>query len=80
MKLDDLSKALSHALRHEPWVYEQELDDEGWASLDTVTGVLRDQQKDWRNLSRMAVERMIESSAKRRHESQGSRIRGDRHS
>ena len=75
MKLDELSKALSHALRHEPWVYELELDDEGWASLDTVIGVLRDQQEDWRNLSRMDVERMIESSAKRRHEIQASRIR-----
>ncbi len=29
VKLDELSKVLSHALRHEPWLYELELDDEG---------------------------------------------------
>ncbi len=33
---DELSKVVSHALRHEPWLYELELDDEGWASLDAV--------------------------------------------
>lgn len=26
-----LSKTISHALRHEPWLYELELDNEGWA-------------------------------------------------
>ena len=26
----ELSKTISHALRHEPWLYELELDDEGW--------------------------------------------------
>lgn len=75
MKLDELSKALSHALRHEPWVYELELDDEGWTSLDAVLVALREQQGDWRDLSRMDVECMIESSSKRRHEVEGDRIR-----
>jgi putative RNA 2'-phosphotransferase len=30
---EELSEVFSHALRHEPWLYELELDDEGWASL-----------------------------------------------
>ena len=30
----DLSEAVSHALRHEPWLYELELDDAGWAPVD----------------------------------------------
>jgi putative RNA 2'-phosphotransferase len=72
---DELSKVLSHALRHEPWLYELELDDEGWASLDAVLGALREERAEWRDLSRADVERMIESSSKRRHEVVGDRIR-----
>ena len=72
---DELSKVLSHALRHEPWLYELELDDEGWASLDAVLGALREERDEWRDLSRANVERMIETSAKRRHEIVGDRIR-----
>ena len=25
-----LSRVVSHALRHEPWLYELELDEDGW--------------------------------------------------
>jgi putative RNA 2'-phosphotransferase len=75
VKLDDLSKVLSHALRHEPWLYELELDDEGWASLDAVLAALREERTEWGELSRVEVERMIESSSKRRHEIMGDRIR-----
>jgi putative RNA 2'-phosphotransferase len=75
MKLDEISKVLSHALRHEPWLYELELDDEGWASLDAVLAALREERTEWRDLSRADVERMIESSSKRRHEILGDRIR-----
>ena len=65
---DELSKVLSHALRHEPWLYELELDDEGWASFEAVLGALREERAEWRDLSRADVERVIESSSKRRHE------------
>ena len=75
VKLDELSKILSHALRHEPWLYELELDDEGWASLDAVLGALRVERAEWGDLSRADVEHMIESSSKRRHEIVGDRIR-----
>ncbi len=75
VKLDELSKVLSHALRHEPWLYELELDDEGWASVDAVLGALREERAEWGDLSRADVERMVESSSKRRHEIVGDRIR-----
>ena len=71
----ELSKALSHALRHEPWLYELELDDEGWASLDAVLGALRVGRTEWAELSRADLERTIDSSPKRRHEVAGDRIR-----
>ncbi len=71
----DISKALSHALRHEPWLYELELDDEGWAPLDAVVAALRDEREEWRGLLRADVERVIETSSKRRHEISGERIR-----
>lgn len=71
----ELSKALSHALRHEPWLYELELDEEGWAPLDVVLTALRQQREEWRDLSRADIERMIEASPKRRHELVGGRIR-----
>lgn len=38
MDVEVLSKILSHALRHEPWVYELELDDGDWATLRTCSG------------------------------------------
>ncbi len=75
MRNDELSKVLSHALRHEPWLYELELDDDGWAPLAAVLWALREQRAEWRDLSRADVERMIESSSKRRHEIAGDRIR-----
>lgn len=71
----EISKTLSHALRHEPWLYELELDDEGWASLEAVLVALRVQREDWRSLSRTDLKRVIESSSKRRHEISGERIR-----
>jgi putative RNA 2'-phosphotransferase len=72
VKVEELSKVLSHALRHEPWLYELELADEGWASLDAVLGALRGERAEWGSLSRADVERMIEGSAKRRHEIVGA--------
>ncbi len=66
---------LSHALRHEPWLYELELHDEGWASLDAVLSILREERAERRDLSRGDVEGTIESSSKRRHEVVADRIR-----
>lgn len=75
IRLDELSKVLSRALRHEPWLYELELDDEGWAARDAVLAALRKERTEWGELSTGDVERMIESSSKRRHEIKADRIR-----
>lgn len=70
-----LSKTLSHALRHEPWIYELELDAQGWASLDAVLNALRAERSEWASLVVEDLEQMIATSSKKRHEIEGNRIR-----
>ena len=72
---EQVSKVLSHALRHEPWLYELELDDEGWTSLDALLAALRAEHESWRGLLRADLERVVAGGSKRRHEIAGDRIR-----
>jgi putative RNA 2'-phosphotransferase len=71
----DLSRAVSHALRHEPWLYELELDEEGWAPVGQLLTALNEKGGDWKSVNRATLERMLASAAKRRHELDGDRIR-----
>lgn len=71
----DLSRAVSRALRHEPWLYELELDDEGWVPVDQLLAALREKGGEWEAVDRAALERMLASATKRRHEFDGGRIR-----
>jgi len=77
MKVRDteISRAMSHALRHEPWLYELELDDEGWASVDSLILALHRSAPEWVGLSRSDIEGMIARSEKQRHELAGDRVR-----
>jgi putative RNA 2'-phosphotransferase len=70
-----LSKVLSHALRHEPWRYELELDDDGWADINQVLEAMREERPQWADLERADLEAVIATSAKKRHEIDGDRIR-----
>jgi putative RNA 2'-phosphotransferase len=71
----ELSKTVSHALRHEPWLYELELDDEGWAPVDVLLEAMRQERPEWAELGTTDLEAMIASSSKRRHEIVGTKIR-----
>lgn len=71
----DLSRLVSHALRHEPWLYELELDAEGWVGVDQLVDAIRRTGPEWGEVDRSAVEHMVASSSKRRHELEGDRIR-----
>lgn len=71
----DLSRVVSHALRHQPWLYELELDEEGWALIDQLVAALREKGGDWASVDRASLERMLATAAKRRHEHDGERIR-----
>ncbi|MFN6207411.1 MAG: RNA 2'-phosphotransferase, partial [Planctomycetota bacterium] len=63
-----LSKTISHALRHEPWLYELELDGEGWVPVAHLLESLRCENKYWETLTQSDIEEMIRTSSKRRHE------------
>jgi putative RNA 2'-phosphotransferase len=75
MDLMKLSKAASHALRHEPWLYELELDAEGWASVDDVVAALRCEKPEWATLSADNLAMMIAAADKQRHEMRDGKIR-----
>lgn len=70
-----LSKTVSHALRHAPWLYELELDEEGWVDIEPLLDRLRFVRDDWRDLAERDLEEMVTCSDKPRHEIQAGRIR-----
>lgn len=69
-----LSKEISYALRHAPWEYELELDDEGWVDIKQLQFSLYE-SKEWQDLSEKDLNLMIEKSDKKRHEISGGKIR-----
>jgi putative RNA 2'-phosphotransferase len=70
-----LSKTISHMLRHEPWLYELELDDEGWTSLSNLIDALRVMKHMWAELNENDISHLIEISSKKRHELSNGKIR-----
>jgi putative RNA 2'-phosphotransferase len=75
MPRERLSRLVSHALRHEPWVYELELDEEGWAMIAELLTAIHEQGPQWTQVDRDDLVDMIASSVKQRHEIDGERIR-----
>lgn len=73
--LTRLSKSVSRALRHEPWLFELELDEHGWTSADDLLDALRKEVPEWSDLVLADLQMMIDSAVKPRHEIQGQRIR-----
>ncbi len=69
-----LSKAVSYILRHAPWEYELELDDEGWVRLEDLLAGLRTEPK-FVSITTKDLVLMIEQSDKKRHELKDERIR-----
>lgn len=75
LSLTEISHVVAHALRHEPWLYELELDEEGWASVEAVVHSLRDECAKWKGLVEADLVQMIAASRKRRYEINNGRIR-----
>ena len=70
-----LSKTISHALRHEPWVYELELDEKGWVEIESLIKTLSQEREEWKDLSIQDLEEIIKISSKKRFEIMGNKIR-----
>jgi putative RNA 2'-phosphotransferase len=73
--LNKLSRVMSHALRHEPWLYELELDNEGWTDVEALLVALRQEAPAWSTLSERDLLDVIADSSKQRHEMAGGRVR-----
>lgn len=74
MKDMDLSREISYALRHAPWEYELEMDEEGWVPVEQLLDALHRTVK-WSNICEADLKEMIEKSEKKRHELADGRIR-----
>lgn len=71
---EQLSKEVSYALRHAPWEYELEMDEEGWVSVEQLVDALNKDMK-WVGVSVDDLSVMIDKSEKKRHEISGGKIR-----
>src|SRR5688572_15911877 len=70
-----LSKTMSHALRHEPWLYELELDDEGWTPVRVLLEALHESRPEWESLAVSDIADVLANQDKKRFEMQGDQIR-----
>ncbi len=75
MKLTEISKIISHALRHEPWIYELELDSEGWVPIAELITALNDIETISPKVDLSIIEDIINKSDKPRFEIIGDKIR-----
>ncbi|MEP7217578.1 MAG: RNA 2'-phosphotransferase [Bacteroidota bacterium] len=67
-----LSKQISYILRHAPWEYELEFDEEGWVPLEHL---LEGLNADGGGVTRADIEEMMRTAIKSRFEIQGDSIR-----
>ena len=74
MNYIELSKEISYALRHAPWEYELELNEDGWVSVKQLLVALREDNK-WVDVEERDLEYMIKASEKKRYELKDGNIR-----
>lgn len=72
--LEDLSKEVSYALRHAPWKYELEIDEDGWVPVEQLLDALKKIER-WNSICVEDLSWMIEKSEKKRHEIKDGNIR-----
>ncbi|HXX97550.1 MAG TPA: RNA 2'-phosphotransferase [Candidatus Bathyarchaeia archaeon] len=75
LDLAKLSRTVSHALRHEPWLYGLELDSYGWVHLTDLVVSLRRRRNEWLRLGEDEIIEMISRSDKHRFELCNGKIR-----
>jgi putative RNA 2'-phosphotransferase len=72
---NQLSKAISHALRHEPEKYNIILDKDGWVNLNSLLEGLQENIAEYHNLGLDDILNAVNASQKRRHEIKDYMIR-----
>ena len=70
-----LSKEISYALRHAPWEYELELDEEGFVPIEQLLQSLNLLNEYGRDVTKEDLEYIIAHSDKKRHEIVDDKIR-----
>jgi putative RNA 2'-phosphotransferase len=73
-RLVRLSTVLAKALRHTPWLFELEMDDDGWVSVESMLDALHEQPR-WHDVTEADFAEIIAQSEKRRYEMIDGRIR-----
>lgn len=71
----ELSKEVSYALRHAPWEYELEMDEEGFVPIPQLLHALNETNHYEREVTIEDLHHMMEVSDKKRHEIVGDKIR-----
>ena len=74
MNYEKLSKEVSYALKHAPWEYELEMDEEGWVDIDQLLNALN-ANDNFKNVTQNDLAIMIDKSDKKRHEIKNNKIR-----
>lgn len=70
----DLSREIAYALRHAPWEYELEMDEDGWVPIQQLLDALH-RDKRWATVSEKDLHNMIDQSEKKRYEIKSKKIR-----
>jgi len=70
-----LSRSVAHALRHEPWLYELELDETGAVAVADLIAGLKRERPDWRDLVPADLDTMLATASKTRFAIEHGRIR-----
>ena len=73
--LIQLSKTISHALRHAPEQYGLTLDSEGWVATQNLLAALGQRRGQWRGLQESDLAAMMAQSEKQRFEMRDGKIR-----
>lgn len=71
----DISRLLSHALRHVPGEYGLVLDPEGWVPVRDVLGAFHRLGPEWESVDEAMLQDVLDAAAKKRHQIKDGRIR-----
>lgn len=74
MEYMELSKEISYALRHAPWEYELEMDEEGWVLIGQLLDALHREER-WKNICEEDLVEMMNTFEKKRFELRDGKIR-----